>query len=110
MQDHPIEELKDMRGEFHANPHTRMAIVICSVVAVVTLLLFLVITPLFRSSALPVDPVAQGAASAFDVATPAPDVRAVEPDEAGIPQAEQALAAPAPEPLAIQPADLTPPR
>lgn len=110
MTDHPIEELKDMKSELHANPHTRSAIVICCAIGVVVIVLFLGLVPLFRARALPVDPVAQGAASAFDVAQPSPDVRAVEAYEAGNQPVAQPQAAPAPEPLNIPPADLTPPR
>ena len=93
MPDHPIHELHDMRSEFHANPHTRVAIILASVVAVVAIIVFLLFSHLLRAPALPVDPVAQGAASAFDVAQPPPD---------GV--ANTGEAAPPP---AIAPADLS---
>lgn len=81
-----------MRGELHANPHTKRAIIICCAVGVVVIVLFLGIVPLLRAPSLPVDPVAAGAASAFDVADPSPDMttpdtRAVEAYGAGNPPA-----------------------
>ena len=80
MPDHPIKELKDMRGELHANPHTRLAIALTAVVAVIALLVFLVVLPLLRAPAIPPDPVAQGASRAFGVAEPPTD--AVPADDA----------------------------
>lgn len=67
MADHPLDEWHEMRHEFYARHGTKIVIFAATLVLLLSLGFCALYDPAM-TPAVPVDPVARGAASAFDVA------------------------------------------